>query len=301
MKNKILITGGAGFIGNELIRLFRNKKDIVVVDKKKNKKIISRFKELNIKYIQGDLTNKKFSRKIYKHAKIIFHLAGNVKVPSTDVNLDLKKEKKIYNEAIIIMKNLISFSQKKARIVFPSTHLVFENCKKNKSHFNEKSKPLPNLAYSKSKYDCEKILQRNKIDYVILRLGSVYGKTNDKKRMFNLPNLFALRAKNGLNLKLFSGGVQIKGIISVKDVARAMFFFKKKNYSKQIYNLVSEHHTVKKIGLICKKYNKKINLLLTKHKIPYEGYYMNCSKIKKTGFYFKYKYENFAKEFIKNS
>ena len=181
MKNKILITGGAGFIGNELIRLFRNKKDIVVIDKKKNKKIISRFKELNIKYIQGDLTNKKFSRKIYKHAKIIFHLAGNVKVPSTDVNLDLKKEKKIYNEAIIIMKNLISFSQKKARIVFPSTHLVFENCKKNKSHFNEKSKPLPNLAYSKSKYDCEKILQRKKIDYVILRLGSVYGKTNDKK------------------------------------------------------------------------------------------------------------------------
>jgi len=54
MKNKILITGGAGFIGNELIKLIKNKRDIIVVDKKKNKKKISKFKKLNIKYIQGD-------------------------------------------------------------------------------------------------------------------------------------------------------------------------------------------------------------------------------------------------------
>jgi len=301
MKNKILITGGAGFIGNELIKLIKNKRDILVVDKKKNKKIISRFKELNIKYIQGDLTNKKFSRRIYKHAKLIYHLAGTVKVPNTDVNLDKKKEKKIYNEAIVIIKNLISFSKKKIRVVFPSTHLVFENCKKNKSRFNENSLPVPNLAYSRSKHDCEKLLQENKIDYVILRLGSVYGSSADKKRMFNLPNLFALRAKNGLELKLFSGGIQIKSIISVKDVARAMYFFKKKNHTKQIYNLVSQHYTVKKIGRICKNYNNKINLISTRHKIPYEGYYMNCSKIKKTGFKFKYKYEIFVKKFINYS
>jgi len=301
MKNKILITGGAGFIGNELIKLIKNKRDIIVVDKKKNKKIISRFKELNIKYIQGDLTNKKFSRRIYKHAKLIYHLAGTVKVPNTDVNLDKKKEKKIYNEAIVIIKNLISFSKKKIRVVFPSTHLVFENCKKNKSRFNENSLPVPNLAYSRSKHDCEKLLQENKIDYVILRLGSVYGSSADKKRMFNLPNLFALRAKNGLELKLFSGGIQIKSIISVKDVARAMYFFKKKNHTKQIYNLVSQHYTVKKIGRICKNYNNKINLISTRHKIPYEGYYMNCSKIKKTGFKFKYKYEIFVKKFINYS
>lgn len=300
MKNKILITGGAGFIGNELIELIEDKKNIIVVDKKKNKKIISKFKKLKIRYIQGNLTNKKLSKKIYKNVKLIYHLAGIVKVPNTDLNLNKKKEKKIYNEAIDIMKNLIHFSEKKVRVIFPSSHLVFENCKKNKSRFNEKSIPMPNLAYSRSKLDCEKLLKKNKIDYIILRLGSVYGDTSDKKRMFNLPNLFALRAKIGLDLKLFSSGIQIKSIVSVKDVSRAMFFFKNKKYSRQIYNLVSQHYTVKKIGQICKKYNKKISLLITKHKIPYEGYYMNCSKIKKTGFKFKYNYEIFVKNFIKN-
>ena len=76
MKNKIIITGGAGFIGTELIKNFKNKTDLIIVDKKKNIRLISKFKKLKIRYIQGDLINKNFSKKIYKNAKIIFHLAG---------------------------------------------------------------------------------------------------------------------------------------------------------------------------------------------------------------------------------
>ena len=38
MKNKILITGGAGFIGGYLIKRLRNKKNVIIIDKKKNKK-----------------------------------------------------------------------------------------------------------------------------------------------------------------------------------------------------------------------------------------------------------------------
>ena len=71
------------------------------------------------------------------------------------------------------------------------------------------------------------ILKKNNINFTILRLGSVYGFA-EKKRMFNLPNLFVLRSKNNQNLSLHSGGVQIKSIVSVKDVARAMLFLSKK-------------------------------------------------------------------------
>ena len=298
MKNKILITGGAGFIGTELIKLINNKKNIIVVDKIRNKKIVSKFKKLGIKYIRGNLINKEFSKKIYKGIKIIYHLAGTVKVPSTDINLDLKKEKKIFNEATKIMNNLIRYSDKKIKVIFPSTHLVFENCKKNKSIYDEKSEVLPYLAYARSKYECEKLLINDKINFSILRLGSVFGKTLDTKRMFNLPNLFPLRAKNNLDLKLFSSGIQIKSIISVKDVARAMFFLSKKKFKNKLFNLVSEHLTVKEIGNLCKKYNNKIKLIPTNDKIPYEGYYMNCSKIKKTGFKFKHNYKDFVKSFI---
>ena len=231
---------------------------------------------------------------------MIYHLAGTVKVPSTDVNLDLKKEKRIFNEAINIFKNLIQFADKNSKIIFPSTHLVFENCKKNKKVFYENSEPLPYLAYSKSKLKCEEMLINSGLKYNILRLGSVYGYTKDEKRMFNLPNLFPLRAKKNLNLRLFSKGVQIKSIVSVKDVADAMIHISKKNLKNEIYNLVSEHLSVKEIGKICKKYNNKIKLLYTNDKIPYEGYFMNSSKIIKTKFKFKHFYKQFVKEIFSN-
>lgn len=298
MKNKILITGGAGFIGSELVKLIKNKKNIIVVDKKKNKKVIDKYNLLGIKYIKGNLLNKSFSKKVYKNAKIIYHLAGIVKVPNTDVNLDYKKEKIIFNEAVTILNNLLTYCEKNIKVIFPSTHLVFENCKKNKQIFYENSKPLPNLAYSRSKYECEKLLKNKKVNYSILRLGSVYGETQDEKRMFNLPNLFPLKTKKNQDLKLFSNGIQIKSIVSVKDVARAMTHVDKKNIKNQIFHLVSEHLTVKQIGIICKKYNNKINLIKTKDKIPYEGYFMNSNKINKHNFKYKYKYKSFAKKYI---
>ena len=140
------------------------------------------------------------------------------------------------------------------------------------------------MAYSRGKLECEKILENKQINYRILRLGSVYGL--QKKRMFNLPNLFALRAKNNQNLSLHSGGVQIKSIVSVKDVARAMVFVSKNKFKKVLYHLVSEHISVKQIGEYCFKFNKNIKLISTKDKIPYLGYIMDCSKILDTGFIF---------------
>ena len=59
----------------------------------------------------------------------------------------------------------------------------------------------------------------------------------EKSRMFNLPNLFA-KSKNELDLKLFSKGVQIKSIISSKDVARAMVFLSKKNLIENCFILL---------------------------------------------------------------
>ena len=259
MKNKILITGGAGFIGSELIKLINNKKNIIVVDKIRNKKTISKFKKLKIKYIHGNLINKEFSKKIYRNIKTIYHLAGVVKVPSTDINLNLKKEKKIFTEATKIMHNLIKYSDQKVKVIFPSTHLVFENCKKNKSKYDEKSEVLPYLAYSRSKYECEKLLINNKVNFLIVRLGSVFGKTEDIKRMFNLPNLFPLRAKNNLDLKLFSRGIQIKSIISVKDVARAILFLSKKKLKKNYSILFLSILLLKKLVICVKSIIKKLN------------------------------------------
>ena len=159
------------------------------------------------------------------------------------MNLNLNKEKKIYREALKIINNLVNFTNNKARVIFPSTHLIFENSKKNKEVFNEKSKPLPYLAYSRSKYKCEQILEESGLNYNILRQVQYMG-TRKEKRMFNLPNLFPLKQKK-FKFKIIFKRVQIKSIISVKDVANAMFHLSNSKFNKQTYNLVSQHLTVK--------------------------------------------------------
>ena len=77
-----------------------------------------------------------------------------------------------------------------------------------------------------------------------------------------------------------------------------MIYFSKNFKKNQIYNLVSEHFTIKEIAKICKKYNKKIKFISTSDKIPYKGFFISNKKIKKTKFNFKFKYEKFAKEYI---
>ena len=74
-----------------------------------------------------------------------------------------------------------------------------------------------------------------------------------------------------------------------------MFHLSNSKFNKQTYNLVSQHLTVKEIGKICQRYNKKIKLISTNDKIPYKGYYMNSNKIKKTNYKFKNFYKDFAK------
>ena len=125
MKNKILITGGAGFIGKELISLIKNKKKIVVVDIKRNKKILKKFKNLKIKYVYGNLNDKNFAKKIFRNIDLVYHLAGITKVPNTDVNLNKRREKVIYNNSVNIMNNLVNNILKSTKVVFPSTNLVF--------------------------------------------------------------------------------------------------------------------------------------------------------------------------------
>ena len=143
------------------------------------------------------------------------------------------------------------------------------------------------------------MLEKSGLKYGILRLGSVYGKAENEKRMFNLPNLFPLRTKKNLDLKLFSKGVQIKSIVSVADVADAMIFLSKRK-DNGLYHFVSQHLTVLEIAQICKSYNPKINLILTNDKIPYKGYFINSRKIKSLGFRYNYFYQDFVKDFLVN-
>ena len=66
-------------------------------------------------------------------------------------------------------------------------------------------------------------------NYLILRLGSVYGYSTDTARIDIMPNLFSKIASQDGTLKLFAGGRQIKSLVPLIDVARCFKYVEERD------------------------------------------------------------------------
>ena len=111
----------------------------------------------------------------------------------------------------------------------PSTHVVFEGLKDVKKDIKENEETKPILSYGKSKDYNEKQLQKSGKNFVILRLGSVYGYSTDTARIDIMANFFSKVASQNGVLKLFAGGRQIKSLVPLIDVARCFKFMEERN------------------------------------------------------------------------
>ena len=302
-KKKIVITGGLGYIGTELCKLYSKesrKNKIVVIDKRFLSERVSQLKKWNIAFYQGDILNKTYLKKILKNSDIVHHLAGITDVAYVKKESDPARDNNIKMVAIEGTKNVIKSVSKKCKIIFPSSHVIFEGLKSIKKNVTEKEKPCPFLAYSTGKLQNENDIINSGNNYIILRLGSVYGYSSDSTRLSIMPNLFSkITSLNG-TIKLFGGGKQLKSLVPLIDVARCFKFMADKIYIKnEIFNLTKDSTTVKDIALICKKNNSKVKLLSTKDETPNLGYTLSNKKLLNTGFKFNRNLEDTISEMIK--
>ena len=99
---------------------------------------------------------------------------------------------------------------------------------KVKTDIKEDEDTKPVLSYSSSKAINEKQLKKSGKNYVILRLGSVYGYSTDQCRIDIMPNLFSKIASQNGTLNLFAGGRQIKSLVPLIDVARCFKFMEER-------------------------------------------------------------------------
>ena len=302
MKKKIIITGGLGYIGTELCKLYSGLSwyhEIIVIDNRFISERVNQIRNWNMEFIQGDILDKNLIKKYCQDADVIHHLAGITDVPRTKIEALASQDKKIKEVGEQGTQNILDCMKAECKIVFPSTHVVFEGINEVKKNIKENETPKPVLSYSSSKSLNEDQLKKSGKNYVILRLGSVYGYSTDSMRVDIMPNLFSKIASQNGTLKLFAGGRQIKSLVPLIDVARCFKFMEEKNeINSEIFNLTKDTLTVKEVAEICKKHNPKINLKETNDEVPNLGFALSNEKLLNTGFKFLYNLDQNLKEMI---
>ena len=302
MSKKIIITGGLGYIGTELCKLYSGVSwhhEIKVVDNRFISERVNQIRNWNMDFIQGDILDKDFVKENFQDADIVHHLAGITDVPRVKSQASETRDKKIIKVAEEGTQNILDVISDKCKIIFPSTHVVYEGIDKIKTEIKEDEITKPVLSYSSSKAINEKQLKDSGKNYVILRLGSVYGYSTDSMRIDIMPNLFSKIASQNGTLKLFASGKQIKSLVPLIDVARCFKFMEEKEkINSEIFNLTKDTITVKGVAEICKKHNPKVKLRETNDEIPNLGFSLSNKKLLNTGFKFLYNLDQNISEMI---
>ena len=302
MSKKIVITGGLGYIGTELCKIYSGiswNNELLVIDNKFISERVNQLRNWEINFIHGDILDQNLIKKYLSDCDVVHHLAGITEVPRTAKEADKEKNNKINQVASEGTKNIINAIPSSCKIIFPSTHVVYEGIQSLKKDIVEDENTSPILTYATSKVANEEQIKNCGKKYVILRLGSVYGYSTDTTRLDIMPNLFSKVASQNGKLKLFSGGKQIKSLVPLLDVARCFKFMEEnESINSEIFHVTKDTVTVKEVAEICKKNNSKIVLRETNDEIPNLGYSLSNKKLLKTGFKFLYNLEESIKEMI---
>jgi len=226
MKNtKILITGGAGYIGSTLVpKLLSRGYSVTVLDSLifNQTSLLDCCANENFEFVQGDICNFNLVNKLISKSDIIIPLAAIVGAPACKRNPSLTRMVN-YDAHMNIVEN-ISIQQK---VLFPTTNSGYGIGAKD-SFCTEDSPLNPISEYGKTKVEIEKALL-DMGSAITFRLATVFGMSL-RMRMDLLVNDFVYKAVKERSLVLFEEHFR-RNYIHVRDVAKA-FLFGIENYDK---------------------------------------------------------------------
>ena len=298
MTKKILITGGAGYIGSMLTsKLVNLGYDVTVIDllKYTGNSLNHLYLFKNFKLIVGDVRNKTLIKKEIKKNEFIIPLAALVGAPLCEKN---KKEAISVNFNSI--KLLMKYINKKHKVIYLTSNSGYGVGKKNK-FCDEKSPLNPISLYGTTKVQAEKIVMKSK-NVICFRLATVFGYSH-RMRTDLLVNNFVFNSIKKKELKLFEPHFR-RNFIHIKDVVDGILYSIKnfKRLKSNVYNLGLSSANLSKY-MLAKKIKQKLKYLKIKiiknMKDPDQrNYYVSNKKIEKKGFKAKIKIESGINELI---
>ena len=299
MSLKILVTGGAGYIGSVLVpQLLKEGHEVIAVDNfmYHQTSLLDACHEKKLTLVRGNACDKNLMRGFMKRADVIFPLACFTGAP-----LCAKDPAGAKAVSLDAVKMLLKMKSKDQRIVFPNTNSGY-GIGQAGIDCDEKSPLKPVSLYGRLKVQAERaVLDAG--NGIVYRLATVFG-VSPRMRLDLLVNDFVYRAVTDGFIVLFEAHFK-RNFIHVRDVARA-FLHGLKNFSKMkndVYNVGLSSANLSKREL-CERIKKFVpNFHVTVSEIGRDpdkrNYIVSNAKVEAAGFRPAFSLEDGIRELIK--
>ncbi len=295
---KILITGGAGYIGSSLVEFFlKENHKVTVIDNFMfgTNSLNSYMSSKNFNVVKLDVRDSSLKNYINSH-DVIIPLAALVGAPLC--NLKKKEAIEVNTNSI---KNLIEVVSKDQIIIFPTTNSGYGIGEQDK--FCTEETPLnPISLYGKTKTEAENIVSQHE-NSVRFRLATVFG-SSPRMRLDLLVNDFVHKAVKDGYIVLFEAKFK-RNYIHVKDVCRSIIYSINNfdSFKSEVFNVGLSSANLSKLELCekIKKYIPKLEIVCSEinEDIDKRDYIVSNEKIEKKGFKTKYDLDFGITELIK--
>ncbi len=241
---KVLITGGAGYIGTELVaHLVANPEvEKVIIYDNLSRLNYNLFLGLRLRnhakltFTKGELLDSRALRKVLKDIDVVYHLAAKVTTPFANTDAHVYEQINHWGTAELVYA--IEESNVK-RVIYTSSTGVYGSAVEA---VDETAVPEPQSLYATSKLRGEEHVRRlsDKMSTYIMRCGNVYG-YNKSMRFDAVINRFVFEANFSKMVTIQGDGKQSRAFIHVEALARALANLIRSELPNGTYNLVERN------------------------------------------------------------
>ena len=267
---KILITGGAGYLGSVLTKILLDEgHEVVVLDKLlfNQTSLLYCTYTTKFKFIYGDVRNEELLKKLCNESDVIIPLAAIVGFPACAADPQLAYEvnfKQIFN--------IVKFTKNKnKKILYPNTNSGY-GLGTGQNECTEESPLTPISVYGQTKCEAENFLREN-TDAIVFRLATVFG-SSPRMRTDLLVNDFVYKAITDKYIVVFEKTFK-RNFIHIRDVASVFIFMlnKYETYKGEVYNVGLSDANLNKQELL-----EKIQKYVKDFAVVYDDYYQDPDK-----------------------
>ncbi len=279
---KILITGGAGYIGTELAYKLAESpeiKEITVFDNlsRHNYNLfigVQKFSNNKIKFIEGELLDSRSLKKALLGTDVVYHLAAKVTTPFADQDAHLFEQTNHWGTAELVYaieENLSSSAHKISKLIYTSSVSVYGA---GNETVDVDSPVNPRTFYGISKMRGEEHIHRlfPKLRTYILRCGNVYGYSKSM-RFDAVINKFMFDANFKGRITINGNGAQYRSFVHIERVTSALANILTHNLKSTKFDLVEKVLNVNEISQTLKELYPHLEIL-------YVNQHLNLKEVK---------------------